>query len=112
MTNEINEAMGRSYDVPDDLDEADLMAELDALEEDLATEGPAAEGGVPSYLQVGRPGWLAGRLGGWRWRGAGRRGVGSVPCLQLGPAVLRSCCPPPPPLSPPPALLWPEACAR
>ncbi|KXZ49322.1 hypothetical protein GPECTOR_22g916 [Gonium pectorale] len=49
MANEINEAMGRSYAVPDDVDESDLMAELDALEADLAVEDAGKEG--PSYLQ-------------------------------------------------------------
>ena len=47
--NEINEAMGRSYDVPDDVDETDLMAELDALELDMGSEA-VTSGGVPSYL--------------------------------------------------------------
>ena len=32
MAREINEAMGRSYDVPENVDESDLMAELDGLE--------------------------------------------------------------------------------
>ena len=32
MAREINEAMGRSYDVPENIDESDLMAELDGLE--------------------------------------------------------------------------------
>lgn len=50
MAKEINEAMGRSYDIPDDLDESDLMAELDALEDDLGAETVGA-GGAPSYLQ-------------------------------------------------------------
>lgn len=49
MAGEINEAMGRSYDVPDDVDESDLMAELDALEGELAMEEPSS--GTPSYLQ-------------------------------------------------------------
>ncbi|KAG1666783.1 hypothetical protein FOA52_004619 [Chlamydomonas sp. UWO 241] len=48
MANEINEAMGRSYAVPDDVDESDLMAELDALEDDLGAE--ELEDGAPSYL--------------------------------------------------------------
>lgn len=52
LTNEINEAMGQSYAIPDDVDEADLMAELDALEGDLALEEAAGTSG-PSYLQVG-----------------------------------------------------------
>lgn len=43
--------MGQSYAVPDDLDEADLMAELDALDADLAAEEPVSAGGMPSYLQ-------------------------------------------------------------
>ncbi|GAX77797.1 hypothetical protein CEUSTIGMA_g5240.t1 [Chlamydomonas eustigma] len=50
MTREINEAMGRSYDVPEDVDESDLMAELDGLEDDLGAEELGA-GGAPSYLQ-------------------------------------------------------------
>lgn len=51
LTNEINEMMGQSYTIPDDVDEADLMAELDALETDLAMEDTV--GAAPSYLQVG-----------------------------------------------------------
>eukprot|EP00983_Pelagomonas_calceolata_P073986 1152351-Pelagomonas_calceolata.AAC.4 len=43
--------MSRSYDVPDDLDESDLMAELDGLESDM-TFGETEAGGAPSYLQV------------------------------------------------------------
>ncbi|KAF5839881.1 Snf7 family [Dunaliella salina] len=50
ISNEINETMSRSYDVPDDLDESDLMAELDGLESDM-TFGEAEAGGAPSYLQ-------------------------------------------------------------
>jgi hypothetical protein len=53
LTNEINEAMGQSYAIPDDVDEADLMAELDALEGDLALEDAVGASG-PSYLQVRR----------------------------------------------------------
>jgi hypothetical protein len=49
LTNEINQMMGQSYMVPEDVDEGDLMAELDALEEDLVAEEPA---GAPSYLAV------------------------------------------------------------
>lgn len=51
LTNEINEAMGQSYAIPDDVDEADLMAELDALEGDLALDETLGASG-PSYLQV------------------------------------------------------------
>mmetsp|Transcript_9873 Transcript_9873/g.29844 ORF Transcript_9873/g.29844 Transcript_9873/m.29844 type:complete len:176 (+) Transcript_9873:503-1030(+) len=49
IATEINDAMGRSYNVPEDVDESDLMAELDALEDDLGAE-ELADGG-PSYLQ-------------------------------------------------------------
>lgn len=45
---EVNESLGRSYAMPDDIDEADLEAELDLLEDDLE-EG--VEEGTPSYLQ-------------------------------------------------------------
>ncbi|KAF5805958.1 putative Snf7 family protein [Helianthus annuus] len=49
VSNEIQESLGRSYNVPDDIDEEDLMGELDALEADMSLE---TEGeGVPSYLQ-------------------------------------------------------------
>lgn len=47
MSNEIQESLGRSYNVPDDIDEDDLMGELDALELDMESESQ----GVPSYLQ-------------------------------------------------------------
>ncbi|RKP01562.1 hypothetical protein CXG81DRAFT_4145, partial [Caulochytrium protostelioides] len=45
--NDIQEALGRSYGVPDEIDEDDLEAELDALGDDLYEE----EEEVPSYLQ-------------------------------------------------------------
>eukprot|EP00262_Sarcandra_glabra_P007618 TRINITY_DN20506_c0_g1_i1.p1 TRINITY_DN20506_c0_g1~~TRINITY_DN20506_c0_g1_i1.p1 ORF type:complete len:237 (+),score=60.85 TRINITY_DN20506_c0_g1_i1:199-909(+) len=48
VSTEIQESLGRSYSVPDDIDEEDLMGELDALEADMGTE---IESGVPSYLQ-------------------------------------------------------------
>ncbi|XP_039024769.1 vacuolar protein sorting-associated protein 60.2-like isoform X2 [Hibiscus syriacus] len=54
MSNEIQETLGRSYNVPDDIDEdeswavsIDLIQKLDALEADMGTEAD----GVPSYLQ-------------------------------------------------------------
>lgn len=53
MHNDIQDVLGQSYGVPDDIDEDDLMGELDALEEDMAQETEhAAASGVPSYLQV------------------------------------------------------------
>lgn len=46
---ELQDSLGRSYGVPDDIDEEDLMGELDALESDMGSE---LEGdSVPSYLQ-------------------------------------------------------------
>ncbi|KAL6989191.1 hypothetical protein U1Q18_014944 [Sarracenia purpurea var. burkii] len=49
VSHEIQETLGRSYNVPDDIDEEDLMGELDALEADMGLE---IEGdGVPAYLQ-------------------------------------------------------------
>lgn len=47
VSNEIQESLGRSYSVPDDIDEDELLGELDALEADMDTEVE----GVPSYLQ-------------------------------------------------------------
>ncbi|KAJ1920692.1 Vacuolar protein-sorting-associated protein 60 [Tieghemiomyces parasiticus] len=49
QANEVQESIGRSYGVPDDLDEMDLEAELDALGEELDFESTE----VPSYLQTG-----------------------------------------------------------
>ncbi|BAD45514.1 putative CGI-34 protein [Oryza sativa Japonica Group] len=47
VSNEIQESLGRSYNIPDDVDEEELMGELDALEADMEFESSA----VPSYLQ-------------------------------------------------------------
>lgn len=54
MHNEIQEVMGQTFGVPDDIDEDELLGELDALEDELAAEAENAQsaGGVPSYLQV------------------------------------------------------------
>ena len=41
QVNEIQESLGRSYAVPDEIDEADLQAELDALEMEEEEEGPS-----------------------------------------------------------------------
>ncbi|CAH8283579.1 unnamed protein product [Eruca vesicaria subsp. sativa] len=48
-SSEIQETLGRSYNVPDGLDEDDLMGELEALEADMGDETEAD--GMPSYLQ-------------------------------------------------------------
>ncbi|KAJ3553032.1 hypothetical protein NM688_g3836 [Phlebia brevispora] len=41
QANEIQDALGRSYAVPDEIDEADLEAELDALQFEEEEEGPS-----------------------------------------------------------------------
>ncbi|KAF8812294.1 hypothetical protein BYT27DRAFT_7182731 [Phlegmacium glaucopus] len=41
QANEIQETLGRSYAVPDEIDEADLEAELDALALEVEEEGPS-----------------------------------------------------------------------
>jgi len=46
-TDEINEIMGRSYGVPEELDENDLMDELNSLEDELAEEETEE---TPAYL--------------------------------------------------------------
>ena len=51
--NDIQEAMGRSYDVPEDVDEAELDAELEALGEEAEREGMGLGQGVgeiPSFM--------------------------------------------------------------
>ncbi|KAJ2489542.1 Vacuolar protein-sorting-associated protein 60 [Coemansia sp. RSA 2050] len=50
QTNEIQELMGRSYNLPDDIDEQDLEAELDALGDELSLEDD-----IPSYLSDPMP---------------------------------------------------------
>jgi charged multivesicular body protein 5 len=59
--NYINEALGRNFATPDDLDEADLDAELemlgDELEEELATESESVDA-TPSYLMPAMPSQL------------------------------------------------------
>ncbi|EGP89503.1 unnamed protein product [Zymoseptoria tritici ST99CH_1A5] len=50
MGNDIQESISRSYDVPEDVDEAELDAELEALGQDVEFgEGLGEE--MPSYLQ-------------------------------------------------------------
>lgn len=53
MHNEIQDVLGQSFALPDDIDEEDLMEELDALEDEMASELESGNrAGVPSYLQV------------------------------------------------------------
>jgi charged multivesicular body protein 5 len=49
QANEIQEVLGRDYNVPDDIDEDELLGELDALEDLMAEEETGEE--VPSYLR-------------------------------------------------------------
>ncbi|KAL4798725.1 Snf7 family [Aspergillus venezuelensis] len=49
--NEINESISRAYDVPEDVDEAELDAELEALGEDSFFESSMGESAVPSFMQ-------------------------------------------------------------
>ncbi|CAM6095154.1 unnamed protein product [Calypogeia fissa] len=48
-SSEIQESLGRSYSIPDDIDEEELLGELSALEEDMGSE--TVSDGVPTYLQ-------------------------------------------------------------
>ena len=43
-SNEIQETLGRNYNIPDDIDEEELLGELDALEADMALEAGAGGG--------------------------------------------------------------------
>lgn len=49
LTNEIQETLGQTFGVPDDIDEEELMGELDALEDEMLNE-EVEEGAAPSYL--------------------------------------------------------------
>lgn len=51
--NDIQESISRSYDVPEDVDEAELNAELEALgeEQEFENMGMESEGAVPSFMQ-------------------------------------------------------------
>ncbi|XP_058083498.1 vacuolar protein sorting-associated protein 60.2-like [Magnolia sinica] len=50
VSNEIQESLRRSYSVPDDIDEDELLGELDALEADMGTKTEYE--GVLAYLQT------------------------------------------------------------
>jgi charged multivesicular body protein 5 len=50
MGNDIQESISRSYDVPEDVDEAELDAELEALGEEVAMEGVGEGQGLPSFM--------------------------------------------------------------
>ncbi|KAI9806777.1 MAG: hypothetical protein M1825_006234 [Sarcosagium campestre] len=48
--NDIQESISRSYDVPEDVDEAELDAELEALGEEAEFDGLAESDGVPAFM--------------------------------------------------------------
>ena len=54
--NEIQESLGRSFGLPDEVDECDLDAELDMLGDELEEDGLADTAGeaMPDYLQPAR----------------------------------------------------------
>lgn len=55
--NEIQDSISRAYDVPEDVEEADLDAELDALGEESMLDTGVTEDATPSFMQdeVGPP---------------------------------------------------------
>ena len=63
---EINEALAQNFATPDDIDEADLEAELDMLEDEFEEIGESESDAVPSYLQetTAMPSIPTGTLGG------------------------------------------------
>ncbi|KAI1002183.1 hypothetical protein K3495_g6018 [Podosphaera aphanis] len=56
--NDIQESISRSYDIPEDVDEAELDAELEALEEEVEFEGLAAHE-TPDFLVDEVPQFIA-----------------------------------------------------
>lgn len=48
--NDIQESISRSYDVPEDVDEAELDAELEALGEEVELQGMGEESSVPGFM--------------------------------------------------------------
>jgi len=49
--NDISETLGRSYGVPDGIDDADLEAELAGLEDELEGESIGLDSSTPAFLQ-------------------------------------------------------------
>ena len=49
--NEIQESLGRAYDVPEEVDEAELDAELEALGEEVELGGAIGESDVPAFMR-------------------------------------------------------------
>jgi charged multivesicular body protein 5 len=48
--NDIQDAISRSYDVPEDVDEAELDAELEALGEEVGMQGIGEAEGLPNFM--------------------------------------------------------------
>ena len=53
--NEIQESISRSYEVPDEVDEAELDAELEALGDEVGFEMEGGEQEMPAFLQDSAP---------------------------------------------------------
>jgi len=53
MGNDIQESISRSYDIPEDVDEAELDAELEALGEEVELGESMGESGMPAFLTEG-----------------------------------------------------------
>jgi Snf7 len=88
MHNEIQDVLGQSFGIPDEIDEDDLMGELDALEGDLVNEMEAA-GGVPSYMQVAYDGrGVVGALRIYYEETISKPGMHKMPLI----GVACSCC--------------------
>lgn len=49
--NDIQESISRSYDLPEDVDEAELDAELEALGEEVELDGVGESSGIPDFLR-------------------------------------------------------------
>ena len=49
--NEIQESLGRAYDIPEEVDEAELDVELEALGEEVDFEGNFGESELPSFMR-------------------------------------------------------------
>ncbi|EMD68262.1 hypothetical protein GGP41_001809 [Bipolaris sorokiniana] len=50
MGNDIQDAISRSYDVPEDVDESELDAELEALGDEVDFEGIGESSGIPNFM--------------------------------------------------------------
>ena len=50
MGNDIQESISRSYDVPEDVDEDELDAELEALGDEVEFEAIGESSGIPSFI--------------------------------------------------------------